>query len=80
MKLRRTIATPDAAAEAARVPASKRVTLKLYPADKSPFRTSWPAPLMRRLLGATMTATGSLMVAAEPDEVAGRMNALHSLY
>jgi len=59
---------------------TKRVILKLYPADMSPGQASWPEPVLRRLLGATMTGAGSLMVVGEPNETTGRMNALHSLY
>ncbi|WP_269542551.1 glycoside hydrolase family 66 protein [Cerasicoccus fimbriatus] len=58
----------------------QRVILKLYPADMEPAHTSWPKWTLARVLGATMTGGGSLMVAGEPDEAAGEMHALNSLY
>lgn len=59
---------------------SKRVILKLYPADMKPKQTTWPAATLRRVLGATMTGAGSLMVAGEPDEKTGTMHGLNSLF
>jgi hypothetical protein len=63
-----------------RVPRGQRVVLKVYPADMTPGQTTWPANSLRRVLGATMTGAGSLMVVGEPDEKAGEMHALHTLY
>ncbi len=59
---------------------NQRVVLKLYPADMQPTRTSWPHVTLARVLGATMTGGGSLMVAGEPDDATGTMHALNSLY
>ncbi|MGE9295837.1 MAG: glycoside hydrolase family 66 protein, partial [Puniceicoccales bacterium] len=58
----------------------QRVILKLYPADMEESRTTWPTWSLARVLGATMTGGGSLMVAGEPDESTGTMHALNSLY
>jgi hypothetical protein len=58
----------------------QRVILKLYPADMKPGRPSWPVAALRRVLGATMTGAGSLMAVGEPDEKAGRMHALNTLF
>ncbi len=63
-----------------RAPRRQRVVLKLYPADMDPKRSTWPASTLRRVLGATMTGAGSLMVAGEPDEEKEEMHALNSLY
>jgi dextranase len=63
-----------------RAPRSQRVVLKLYPADMDPGHTSWPAGTLRRVLGATMTGAGSLMVVGEPDESKNEMHALNTLY
>lgn len=58
----------------------QRVILKLYPATMRPGHKSWPAATLRRLLGATMTGAGSLMVAGEPDAGGGGVHALNTLY
>lgn len=63
-----------------RAPRSQRVILKVYPADMNPKHTVWPAGALRRVLGATMTGAGSLMVVGEPDESKGEMHALNTLY
>jgi hypothetical protein len=60
--------------------AQQRVILKLYPVDMDPGFERWPAAALARVLGATMTGGGSLMVAGEPDEVSGRLHGLRSLY
>jgi len=52
----------------------------LYPEDMAIPAKSWPPEVLRRLLGATMTGGGSLMVAGEPDDQTGQMHALNSLY
>lgn len=57
-----------------------RVVLKVYPADMDPEQKTWPVSSLRRILGATMTGAGSLMAVGEPDEKAGTMHALRSLY
>ncbi|MEO0796879.1 MAG: glycoside hydrolase family 66 protein [Verrucomicrobiota bacterium] len=59
---------------------NQRVILKLYPADMEPAHKSWPKWTLARVLGATMTGGGSLMVAGEPDEASSTMHALNSLY
>ncbi|BCM94396.1 hypothetical protein IAD21_06303 [Abditibacteriota bacterium] len=58
----------------------QRVILKLYPATMQQGQKVWPEATLRRLLGATMTGAGSLMVAGEPDEQSGQMHALNTLY
>jgi len=63
-----------------RAPRNQRVVLKLYPADMDPKQTTWPAGTLARLLGATMTGGGSLMVVGEPDEENGAMHGLNSLF
>jgi hypothetical protein len=63
-----------------RAPRHQRVVLKLYPADMDPKQTSWPAGTLARLLGATMTGGGSLMVVGEPDEENRTMHGLNSLF
>ncbi len=59
---------------------NQRVVLKLYPADMAPPLTTWPTLTLPRILGATMTGGGSLMVVGEPDEATGTMHALNSLF
>jgi hypothetical protein len=63
-----------------RAPRHQRVVLKLYPADMEPRQTSWPAASLARLLGATMTGGGSLMVVGEPDAANRTMHGLNSLF
>lgn len=63
-----------------RAPERQRVVLKLYPADMDPKQKSWPAGTLARILGATMTGGGSLMVVGEPDEKNRTMHGLNSLY
>jgi hypothetical protein len=63
-----------------RAPARQRVVLKLYPADMDPKQKAWPAGTLARILGATMTGGGSLMVVGEPDEKNGTMHGLNSLF
>jgi len=63
-----------------RAPERQRVVLKLYPADMDPKQKSWPAGTLARILGATMTGGGSLMVVGEPDEENGTMHGLNSLF
>ena len=63
-----------------RAPARQRVVLKLYPADMDPKQKSWPAGTLARILGATMTGGGSLMVVGEPDEKNSTMHGLNSLF
>jgi len=63
-----------------REPRQQRVILKLYPADMQPKQTSWPAGSLARILGATMTGAGSLMVVGEPDAKNRTMHALNSLF
>jgi hypothetical protein len=63
-----------------REPRNQRVILKLYPADMEPKQTSWPAGTLARILGATMTGAGSLMVVGEPDETNSTMHGLNSLF
>ena len=58
----------------------QRVILKIYPADMLTQETAWPVNTLRRLLAATMTGAGSLMVLGEPDEKTGEMHALNTLY
>ncbi|MBK1858039.1 glycoside hydrolase family 66 protein [Cerasicoccus arenae] len=59
---------------------NQRVILKLYPADMAEPQSSWPKWTLARILGATMTGGGSLMVVGEPDESTETMHALNSLY
>lgn len=63
-----------------REPKQQRVILKLYPADMQPKQTSWPAGTLARILGATMTGAGSLMVVGEPDAKNRTMHGLNSLF
>lgn len=63
-----------------RAPQRQRVVLKIYPADMEPKRESWPTGTLARVLGATMTGGGSLMVVGEPDEENGVMHGLNSLF
>jgi hypothetical protein len=63
-----------------RAPKRQRVVLKVYPADMESGKEVWPANSLRRVLGATMTGAGSLMVVGEPDETKGEMHALRTLY
>ena len=63
-----------------REPRQQRVILKLYPADMQPKQTSWPPGTLARILGATMTGAGSLMVGGEPDEKNLTMHGLNSLF
>ena len=63
-----------------RAPRRQRVILKVYPADMNPGKTVWSEASLRRLLGATMTGAGSLMVVGEPDEKTGVMHGLNTLY
>ena len=58
----------------------QRVVLKLYPADMDPKQVAWPPATLARILGATMTGGGSLMVVGEPDERNSVMHGLNSLY
>lgn len=58
----------------------QRVVLKIYPATMTPQQKVWPLSALRRLLGATMTGAGSLMAVGEPDEKAGQLHALNTLY
>ncbi|NBQ64359.1 MAG: hypothetical protein EBT95_02185 [Verrucomicrobia bacterium] len=63
-----------------REPGNQRVILKLYPADMQPKQASWPPGTLARILGATMTGAGSLMVVGEPDEKSHTMHGLNSLF
>lgn len=63
-----------------REPRQQRVVLKLYPADMGKDLKSWPYTSLARVIGATLTGGGSLMVVGEPDETTGTMHALNSLY
>lgn len=58
----------------------QRVVLKLYPADMDPKQSAWPPGALARLLGATMTGAGSLMVVGEPDEARRTMHGLNTLF
>ena len=58
----------------------QRVVLKLYPADMDPQQTAWPPVTLARILGATMTGGGSLMVVGEPDEQNKVMHGLNTLF
>lgn len=58
----------------------QRVVLKMYPADAKQDPPVWTARHLAQLLGATIAGGGSLMVAGEPDERAGRMHGLNTLY
>jgi hypothetical protein len=58
----------------------KRAVLKLYPVDMEQVHESFPPLVLARLLGATMTGGGSLMVAGEPNPETGAMHGLRSLY
>lgn len=58
----------------------QRSILKLYPSDMAQPKSSWPAGVLERVLGATMVGAGSLMVAGEPDESTGKMHGLNTLY
>lgn len=57
-----------------------RVVLKLYPVDMEAPEESWPPKVLARVLGASMTGGGSLMVAGEPNAERNRLHGLRSLY
>ena len=63
-----------------REPLRQRVVLKLYPADMEPKQVAWPPATLARILGATLTGGGTLMVVGEPDERHSVMHGLNSLY
>ncbi|MEM9065925.1 MAG: glycoside hydrolase family 66 protein [Planctomycetota bacterium] len=61
-----------------------RIVLKMYPADagyKVPDGDGqFPPDHLRLMMGAAIAGGGTLMVAGEPDESAGVMHALNTLY
>lgn len=59
---------------------NQRVVLKLYPADMEPKHGAWPPGTLAKILGATMTGGGSLMVVGEPDEKNGVLHGLNSMF
>lgn len=58
----------------------QRVVLKMYPADAGLREPVWTPEHLRLLLGACIVGGGTLMVAGEPDERAGRLHGLNTLY
>jgi len=59
---------------------NQRVVLKLYPVDMETKQTAWPPGTLAKILGATMTGGGSLMVVGEPDEQNKVVRGLNSMF